>query len=68
MGTSALVSLLRVLEDVQNQTIIVENYSITQGIGASILPSRQSTCLSDFAEKLDFSSIGELAVRAHETG
>src|SRR5205823_8845676 len=36
------------LEDVQNQTIIFTNYSTTQGFGASIITTRQRTCLSAF--------------------
>jgi hypothetical protein len=55
------------LEDVQNQTIIFENRSITQGFGVSIIPFRQRTCLSAFADMLDFSSREDPAVRAHET-
>src|SRR5207248_10108585 len=35
-------------EDVQNQTIICANYSITQGFDASIMTIRQRTCLSAF--------------------
>src|SRR5439155_11859971 len=35
-------------EDVQNQTIIFANYSTTQGFGASIITTRQRTCLSAF--------------------
>jgi hypothetical protein len=36
------------LQDVQNQTIICANYSTTQGFGASIITTRQRTCLSAF--------------------
>jgi hypothetical protein len=46
----------RVLEDVQNQASILDNPSITQGFGASIITTRESTCLAAKAEKLDFSS------------
>jgi len=44
------------LEDVQNQTIICANYSITRCEGASIIITRQRTCFSACAGKLDFSS------------
>jgi len=54
LAGNILVDICKML---QNQAIIFDNHSITQGSGSSIISSRQSTCLSDFAEKLDFSSI-----------
>ena len=47
--------------------MIFDNHSITQGFGASIITSRQRTCLAAFADMLDFSSREEPVVRAHET-
>src|SRR6266436_6184924 len=44
------------LEDLQNQPIIFDNHSTTLCKGASIITTRQSTCFSAFADKLDFSS------------
>ncbi len=37
------------LEDLQNQTIIFDNHSTTLCEGASIITTRQRTCLSAFA-------------------
>jgi hypothetical protein len=45
-----------VVDDVQNQTIILANYSTTLCEGASIITIRQRTCFSTFADKLDSSS------------
>ncbi len=42
------MGLLAHREDLQNQTIIFTNYSTIQGFGASIMTTRQSTCLSAF--------------------
>src|SRR6202043_1889437 len=44
------------LEDLQNQTIIFDNHSTTLCKGASIITTRQRTCFSAFAGKLDSSS------------
>jgi len=44
------------LQDVQNQTSIFDNYSTIQCSKVSIMTTRQSTCFSAFAGKLDFSS------------
>src|SRR6266566_4853619 len=50
------------LEDVQNQTIICDDYSTTLFGGVSIITTRQSACFSAFADKLDFPSREDLAV------
>jgi hypothetical protein len=55
------------LEDAQNQTIICDNHSTTQGFGASIITTRQRSCLAAFVGKLDFSSREDPAVREHES-
>ena len=55
------------LEDVQNQTSIFDNHSTTLCEGASIMTTRQRSCLAAFVGKLDFSSREDLAVRRHET-
>jgi hypothetical protein len=44
------------LEDLQNQTIIFDNHSITLSEGASTIPFRQRTCCSACADNLDVSS------------
>ena len=54
-------------EDVQNQTIICANSSTILCEGASIMTTRQRTCFSAFAGKLDFSSREDSAWREHET-
>jgi len=55
------------LEDVQNQTIIFDNHSTTLCEGASIISTRQRTCLAAVAGKLDFSSREDPAAREHES-
>jgi hypothetical protein len=45
-----------VVDDVQNQTIILANYSTTLCEGASIITIRQRNRFSAFADKLDSSS------------
>jgi hypothetical protein len=55
------------LEDLQNQTIIFDNYSTIRCFRVSIITTRQRICLSAFAGMLDFSSREDPAVREHET-
>jgi hypothetical protein len=57
----------RVLEDLQNQTIICKDYSTTQGFGESILSPDKEHASRLVPRKLDFSSREALAVRRHET-
>src|SRR5438105_8342438 len=54
-------------EALQNSPIILRNYSTTRSFGASIITTRQRTCFSAFAGKLDFSSREDSALREHET-
>src|SRR6266566_1341189 len=44
------------LKDLQNQTMIFHNYSTIRCEGASIITTRERTCFSALAGKLDFSS------------
>src|SRR6266581_2252332 len=48
IGTSSLVSLSLIWKILQNQTIIFDNHSTTLCEGASIITTRQRTCLSAF--------------------
>jgi hypothetical protein len=55
------------LEDLQNQTIICDNYSTIRCFRVSIITTRQRICLSAFQACWTFSSREDPAVREHET-
>ena len=55
------------LEDLQNQTIIFDNYSTIRCFRVPIITTRQRICLSAFAGMWTFSSREDPAVREHET-
>jgi hypothetical protein len=55
------------LQDVQNYSIICDNYSTTLCEGVSIMTTRQRPCFSACADMLDCSSREEPVVREHGT-